>query len=646
MSHCISANPFTGKPDVATLFMLTNNDKGLLTVKAFYGIYAVTAIALAAASFCIYQWGGGWLVNFFLTDDVTMPLSDAESRQALVNIFGTGAAFLVLLAPALQSILTGKTPHPFWFCLTGTAFVAAIYLLSVNNRIYSWHGFIHGAIVYQILEGNIPPMNPFCAGEPLGYPWLYEGLVAFLCRVFQLSPYVVFALLNIACAAASMLLTYAIAQQITKDRTTSTLATLFVLFASACFSRHGIVFLQNVFDTPLETRAFPAICKFSNVNATPIGIVFFLGLVYGLIRIICSDKIFISCGIILSSFVLGGLLYPPMVIGAGAAFAATLFVCLLTRPLFYKKRLTCLFISLVIGSLLIWIHMRTLVSTHQHLLYLSTRWQFLNKLITCLFFFIPAGIILFIERQRIKSTITSIPVKILAAIALFTIISYLCPHLPLSSEYKYLLLAGLMVGFPLTIGVVGVIRQHRVIAAVLLIAFAYPAYADAAIKILRVIHWERPFSEEGMRLVASDAVQRELHEWLIAQTSDNCVVIDRDPTLPVFTGRPLYFVPHDVLVNHKGFKNPFLTKVSRVDPELLEKRKALFERIYDKNIFEPELRKSLQDSLHTTNFVYFIARDKGQMQYFDDVNMVRLFTTRHGDMAVYQFGEETNPNPS
>lgn len=84
-------------------------------------------------------------------------------------------SFLVILGGViLTGILFGlfKIKAPNWVFLSlGILPLVFIFLWTPNNRIISAHGLWHTSIVYQIMNGNIPPGHPYLAGEPLLYPW-------------------------------------------------------------------------------------------------------------------------------------------------------------------------------------------------------------------------------------------------------------------------------------------------------------------------------------------------------------------------------------------------------------------------------------------------------------------------------------------
>jgi hypothetical protein len=84
-----------------------------------------------------------------------------------------------------------SSPHLFGFCvsvlLVGVAWVVAVLLVHGNNPrlLPSWHGFLHAAIATRFPSHTIPPENPFFAGEPLPYYWVYQYLGFTVARLLE-----------------------------------------------------------------------------------------------------------------------------------------------------------------------------------------------------------------------------------------------------------------------------------------------------------------------------------------------------------------------------------------------------------------------------------------------------------------------------
>jgi hypothetical protein len=69
----------------------------------------------------------------------------------------------------------------------------------------SVHGFLHAAILYRTVDAGVPPENPFYAGEPLRYYWVYHVGCAALCELGSLEPVAAFTVSNMAVLLALLL---------------------------------------------------------------------------------------------------------------------------------------------------------------------------------------------------------------------------------------------------------------------------------------------------------------------------------------------------------------------------------------------------------------------------------------------------------
>ena len=70
-----------------------------------------------------------------------------------------------------------------------TLALAIVTIHRVNPRCFmGFHGVIHTAVTYSILDGDVPPDNPFASGLPLPYYWMYHLLLAALVRLLRCPP--------------------------------------------------------------------------------------------------------------------------------------------------------------------------------------------------------------------------------------------------------------------------------------------------------------------------------------------------------------------------------------------------------------------------------------------------------------------------
>lgn len=201
----------------------------LVAGKSASGSALAVALSIAAVSFC-----PGRLVTRAVAPSLGGSLAFAVSLAISPVIAGVAVTILMLVgAPcgaaafvALAACAIGlgflalrpettADPEPdsprlgapaVALALLATALVA--YPLATSNRVRtSIHGMLHSAILFEALEGGVPPSNPFFAGQPLRYYWTWHLAVAAPVELAGADPTVVFAAGNVAaCLAFALLL--------------------------------------------------------------------------------------------------------------------------------------------------------------------------------------------------------------------------------------------------------------------------------------------------------------------------------------------------------------------------------------------------------------------------------------------------------
>src|SRR5262245_32168810 len=108
-------------------------------------------------------------------------------------------------APSTVQDVKQSTAHPaspgglvaWLLVIGGTAIAWACIILSMQHDrprlLVSWHGFLHTAIATRFPGGAHPPENPFFAGQPLPYYWVYHWLGSVASRLLHVDPIHVFA---------------------------------------------------------------------------------------------------------------------------------------------------------------------------------------------------------------------------------------------------------------------------------------------------------------------------------------------------------------------------------------------------------------------------------------------------------------------
>jgi len=71
---------------------------------------------------------------------------------------------------------------PAWLLAAAPVGVAAALTFGSTRTLVSWHGFVHAGIAAHFSGAQLPPENPFFAGEPLPYYWVHQAIAAGLSR--------------------------------------------------------------------------------------------------------------------------------------------------------------------------------------------------------------------------------------------------------------------------------------------------------------------------------------------------------------------------------------------------------------------------------------------------------------------------------
>jgi len=193
-----------------------------------------------------------------------MPSLAPDDRFALV--------FVVVIV-ALVAATWRRRQGP-WI-IGAAAFLPApiVALFSREFDLAGWHGFMHAAPIYQIMErGGLHPEEPLFAGGPLRYPWVEHWVTAQVSTVTGVNTHV-FTLCMETVALAIFLIAVAwLASALTEDRVTIAIATLVAIFGVSIF--HMSFFLgplgRILPSLWLETRVV-AVDKFLNITAAPLG---------------------------------------------------------------------------------------------------------------------------------------------------------------------------------------------------------------------------------------------------------------------------------------------------------------------------------------------------------------------------------------
>ncbi len=136
--------------------------------------------------------------------------------RAVIVLAGVAGFAGILLtrreSPARAPARLSARLSPRQWIAAGALIVATLFLVGYLPQTSEWWRFrsdawFHGAVVAQISDYGLPPMDPFFAGYELQYMWFYHVTVLALSRAASLDPFRVMSLINLHCLAGVFLAT-------------------------------------------------------------------------------------------------------------------------------------------------------------------------------------------------------------------------------------------------------------------------------------------------------------------------------------------------------------------------------------------------------------------------------------------------------
>jgi len=132
-------------------------------------------------------------------------------RVVIVLAGAAGIAGVLLTRSDSPGRATANLSPRQWIA-AGALIVATLFLVGYLPQTSEWWRFrsdawFHGAVVAQISDYGLPPMDPFFAGYELQYMWFYHVTVLALSRAASLDPFRVMSLINLQCLAGVFLAT-------------------------------------------------------------------------------------------------------------------------------------------------------------------------------------------------------------------------------------------------------------------------------------------------------------------------------------------------------------------------------------------------------------------------------------------------------
>ncbi|MFB2974803.1 hypothetical protein [Microseira sp. BLCC-F43] len=549
------------------------------------------------------------------------------------------------------------------FLLLGILPLIFIYLRYPDFRVYDWHGFLHASIVYQIINGSIPPNNPILAGEPLLYPWGSHLLVASIVSLLHLSPATVFALLNLCFLALTLILVFKISLFLYSDRVAGLFAAFMSIFGITFVHRgpfaeglNKINFLVNVKLFRMDIRATPVISKFASSGANnQFGILLFALFIYSILHIFCHVKVgkIYYFTVFISSLGIGFFypIYLPAIAASSLACCAVIYFQ--QGRLFLNKILgliACIVLSIV--PILPYLHQITTgkVQTAAITLALFKKQHLFTQSFTYFITVLPVLIIIFWKRKLLLKILlnANLSVIILITIVVTTALMWIFMTSPTGVEYKYLILSLFTLGIFSSFCFRDLYSNQRIICFILLSIFLIPMSSfilyDSGQKPIT-----DPYIEKGMYLFHKQPNENALYSYISSETKPDALFVDSYLTIPVFGRRQLYI---GLDIRRKSFgwgKNDGWTSTAKrllseqgYPSEITDLRRTVASDFYDKT--SNKISKYTVDKLakiSKKNDVYVVARDvKTNNKIAKSEHFNKVFES--GVTAIYKFSNRVN----
>ena len=502
------------------------------------------------------------------------------------------------------------------------------YLWNADARVYSAHGFMHTSIVYQIMNGYIPPNSPILAGEPLQYPWAHHLIVAIMTCGLRISPPTAFAAINVCVLLLTLVLVFKIAVFLSSSHIAGIFATVLSIFGLT-FLNHGPIafFLAKVTSLNSLFEVLPPSLvagKFTTVTSMPLGILFFVLFLHSILHIfseqICAQQYYAT---LFLSIVGAGFFYPLIWLALPlCCVTICCFVYLHYRQTVWPK-LTRTIICVICGTLVVLPYLYQISSGKtEATLGLTPDFRFL--LFKCVRYFLtilPISVVLFWKRKRLlyllhgQLTPTLILIVTTATTALmfifFSIVS------DPGNDYKYLALSCLSLGIIASVCIEDLYLRNRIICFFLILSFLVPISAEWIRKV-RYASWNisDPYIERGMYLHHGERSEDALYKWISSQTERNAILLDTHLTIPVFGRRQLYIGVNDRLESlDNNVKNGWAKNIYAIlhtqaySPKIIDTRRRVASEIYSNTSTQISEEVLLELNRTSENGdVYIVAR--------------------------------------
>jgi hypothetical protein len=510
---------------------------------------------------------------------------------------------------------------------------AAIPLLDVAYRRFSWHGLIHTDVIYAFANGAILPEDPELAAVALAYPWLGHAYWTVLARVADLSPTVIYLATNLVLLAATGAAVYAAARMLGARVPIALGATVLAALGPNLPGLIGWSLMppnaSGAWWAVLgDLRYTPFLLKYSQFEVMTFSIALFAVLVA--LAIACVMRRRRADALLASIVTLAlGAIYPILFPVAFALLAALLTAPYVRHgpPRLEWKRLggPLVVLAVVAVATVLFLKLYTLGQTGQAASPSSVR---------------AAG------KKTVSMTLTFAPVLWLgwrgwlqadarvreAFLVLLTgVATGIALHIGLRlgaglNEYKFVFGAGLCAVGPVAVGIQSLIGRRRradyLLPAVGVAGLAAVMLAFSTFRIPRTATTPLTVDEGAFWLRLKDAPARVWTDAVRSRSDPATILVVREPAFhaAAFTARSLIvsWEGERAHFGHNMFSRFNLVDLRGYSPELYDERVRLLERVYAPETSGPDgLLRELLSLGRPLAIVFHAGEESGFRDWLD-----------------------------
>ncbi|WP_414552429.1 DUF2298 domain-containing protein [Anabaena sp. CCY 0017] len=418
--------------------------------------------------------------------------------------------------------------------------VATLIFVNPQFALINWHEFMHASIVFNIMNGVVPPEDTLLAGYPLKYPWAHHYLVSWLCQIGNISPPIGFALLNILALAVSAWAIFKTAQLLHPLRQTGIFAVFLSIFCTSIFFIQELKRFGNDI-LPIDERVLP-LHKFAHGNGNGLGFGLFFICLFFLIRLFANrEKSYINGVGIGVSIAATAFLYPIYWLAMGIS---CVLVCLgqaIAKRGKNGQSILIVLLAVFFGSAIASPYLHSINAGRASTAAMSLNFQIQNRLITLFLVSSLPLLILWVKRQKLKTLLhnrsSEVLTLIYAAISLSLLYTFIT--IPIETQYKFLMLLVGIISILIAPFFASFNQENSLFAKPIIVLLFLPTVLMFTGMFMQ-INFADTVHTSGVEIRHNDTRMDKLYSWIATNTPVDAVVVDSFRTIPVLSRRSLY----------------------------------------------------------------------------------------------------------